>query len=294
MPDINHGNFNVTPIHPALGAEISGIDLSQGLDDETFNTIDDLFNQYSVIFFRNQTLTPEQHIEFTKKFGSLMISTISRYVLQAHPEILLVSNVEEDGKLIGLADAGRFWHTDMSYVECPPRCSIMNAIEVPAATDGAPLGNTCFVSTAAAHDALPDDMKTRIDGLQSIHSFKNKPRVPGSKRDDATKRQKNTGFDDVIHPVARTHPATGRKCLYITAGECIGIVGMDDEEALPLLDHLADHTVQEKFMYCHQWQAGDVLMWDNCALQHKAIEDFALPQRRVMHRTTVQGPKPFI
>ena len=213
-------SISVTPMTAVLGAEFTGADLSKDLSPEEFHEIENAFNKMSVIFFRNQNVSPEQHIAFTKRFGNLEVSPHSQYSLSGHPEILLVSNVEENGKLIGLADAGRFWHTDMSYTEKPPRCSIMHAKEIPM-KDGEPLGETYFVSTAAAYDSLDEDMKKKIDGLQAIHSFRNKKRVPDSKRDEIT-RQYQREQPDIIHPVVRTHPATGRKCIYVAKDdECV-------------------------------------------------------------------------
>ena len=285
-------SISVMPTGTVLGAKISGIDLSKDLNQNEFEEIDAAFNQYSVIFFCNQNLTPEQHINFTKKFGDSQISPITQYALPNYPEVLLVSNVEENGKTIGLADAGRFWHTDISYVEKPPRCSILYAKEIPI-KDGVALGETHFVSTAAAYDDLDNQIKQKTIGLKAIHSFRHKARAPDSKRDETTRQQQQAERPNVVHPVIRTHPVTGRKCIYVASdNECIGIEGMPDSEALELIEYLASHCIQEKYKYRHRWQAGDVLMWDNCAVQHRAIKDFELPLRRVMHRTTVNGTKP--
>lgn len=285
-----NNQVTIKPTHAVLGAEIAGVDLSRGLDRETFLKIENAYNKYSVIFFRDQNLAPEQQISFTRWFGNLEVNPNTQYALSGYPEVLLVSNVERDGKLIGLADAGRFWHTDMSYTERPPRCSILYAKEIPL-ENGEPLGDTLFVSVAAAYDALSEDVKKRIEGLKAIHSFRSKKRVPDSKRDAATLKLQRE-YPDVIHPVVRTHPATKRKCVYVSADECIGIVGMSDDEAMDLINELAEHCIQEKFMYRHRWRVGDVLMWDNCAVQHRAIADYQLPLRRLMHRTTVDGTRP--
>lgn len=282
----------VTPMDGVLGAEISGIDLSKGTNSEEIEFIKNAFNEHSVIFFRNQNLTPEQQIEFTQHFGELAISPITQYALEGYPEVLLVSNVEKDGKTIGLADAGRFWHSDNSYVEIPPWCSILHAKEVPV-ENGKSLGETHFVSTAAAFDALDDAMKQKSLGLKAIHSFRHKKRAPDSKRDEITRQDQKKDRPNVLHPVIRTHPTTGRKCIYVASDdECIGIEGMPDADAMELIKTLAEHCIQEKFKYRHSWQVGDVLMWDNYAVQHRAIKDFELPLRRVMHRTTVTGTRP--
>jgi taurine dioxygenase len=281
----------VVPTSCVLGAEILGVDLSQELDDESFSIIDSAFDEFSVIFFRNQTLSPEAQINFTKRFGDIEINPNTQYALEDYPEILLVANIEKDEKPIGLSDAGRFWHTDMSYTKRPPRCSILHAIEVPI-ENNKPLGDTLFASTAAAYDKLTNDLKNKIDGLKAIHSFKSKKRVPHSKRDDVTKNNQKQ-YPNVVHPVARTHPTRGNKCIYVSSDECIGIEDMPDEDAITLIQYLSEHCIQERFIYRHKWQVGDVLMWDNCAAQHKAIEDYQLPQVRLMHRTTVNGTAPY-
>jgi len=287
-----HDHLTVTPTGAALGAEISGVNLSSELSDSEFEQIEAAFHQHSVIFFRNQNLSPDRHVKFTKKFGEIEISPITQYALPSHPEVLLVTNVEENGKPIGLADAGRFWHSDISYIETPPRCSILHAKEVPF-ENGKSLGETHFVSTAAAFDDLDDGIKQKAIGLKAIHSFRHKKRAADTKRDAITRRDQQKERPNVLHPVIRTHPVTGRKCIYVASdGECIGIEGLPDAEALTLIDYLANHCIQEKFKYRHQWQVGDVLMWDNCSVQHKAIKDFDLPLRRLMHRTTVNGTRP--
>ena len=152
---------------------------------------------------------------------------------------------------------------------------------------GEVLGETWFVSTAAAYDVLPPAMQQRLHGLRAIHRAGAKQYAPGSTLADAVR-----DLPDVIHPVIRTHPVTGRKAIYVRAGECVGIVGMPEEEALPLIQELSDFVIRPAFLSRHQWQVGDLLMWDNCCAQHRAIKDYALPQRRLMYRVTVNGTVP--
>ena len=287
--------FDVRPCAAPLGAEIVGIDLSQEMDLETFAEIDQLYAEYGVVFFRDQTITPEQQIAFSKRFGALESFPIEQYNLDGFPEILLVSNVKKNDENIGLADAGVTWHTDMSWTAVPPRGSALYAIEVPI-QNGNVLGDTLFASATVAYDALSGDMKKRLDGLKAIHSYgaKHAHRSKQGKSDrvEMTEEQKDE-HPDVIHPIVRTHPMTGRKGLYVVKGECIGIVGMPDHEAFPLLDELADHTVRPEFHYCHKWHVGDFLMWDNCSLQHLAVKDYDLPLQRLMRRTQFAGSVPF-
>ena len=275
----------------ALGAEIA-FDLSQPIDEPTFAEIERLFHDNIVVCFRDQRLSDEQHIEFSRRFGELEIHIVKKYLLPGHPEILLISNVRDDaGELIGLADAGFTWHTDTSYRRCPSRCSLLYAKEVPA-RDGEPLGDTVFANTIAAYDALPEAMKRRLAGKKAIHRYAMRRRVEDSPRPKLTAAQL-AETPDIAHPIVRTHPHTGRKALYVTAGECIGIEGMPEDEALDLIAELDAFCVRPEFCYRHQWRVGDLVMWDNASAMHLAICDYALPDRRLMHRTTVIGSQPF-
>lgn len=233
--------------HAPLGAEIDGIDLAQPIDADTFRRIDQAYAEYGVIFFRDQHLTPEQHLAFTRRFGELDPSPHTPYALPGYPDILRVTNIREQGRNIGLADAGLTWHTDMSWREIPPRGSTLYAIEVPE-RDGQTLGDTVFASAAAAYDTLSEHMKDRLEGLVAIHQSAAKhayrAQVSTSDRQDL-----KTGYPDVHHPVVRTHPVTGRRCLYVVPGECTGIVGMPDDEALPLLEILAERIIRPAFQY---------------------------------------------
>jgi taurine dioxygenase len=280
----------------ALGAEIV-FDLSRAIDDPTFGEIERLFHDNIIVFFRDQRLTNEQHIDFSRRFGELEIHIVEKYLLPDHPEILLISNVRnEAGEHIGLADAGFTWHTDTSYRKRPSRCSLLYAREVPY-RDGEPLGDTVFANTVAAYEALPEVMKRRLAGLKAIHRYAMRRRVDNSPRPKLTAAQL-AETPDIAHPIVRTHPHTGRKALYVTAGECIGIVSgngevMPEAEALELIAELDAHCVRPEFCYRHRWQVGDLLMWDNASAMHLAVCDYALPERRLMHRTTVIGSEPF-
>ena len=274
----------------ALGAEI-GFDLAQPIDDPTFAELERLFHDNIVVFFRDQRLTNEQHIDFSRRFGELEIHIVKKYLLPGYPEILLISNIRnEDGEHIGLADAGFTWHSDTSYRRRPSRCSLLYAKEVPH-RDGPPLGDTVFANTLAAYEALPETMKRRLAGLQAIHRYAMRRRVDNSPRPKLTAAQL-AETPDIAHPIVRTHPYTGRKSLYVTAGECIGIEGMPEDEALDLIAELDAHCVRPEFCYRHHWRVGDLVMWDNASAMHLAICDYALPDRRLMHRTTVIGSQP--
>jgi taurine dioxygenase len=281
----------VTKSGSACGAEIA-CDLAQDIEEATFREIERAFHDNIVVVFRGQDLSNERHIEFSRRFGELEIHIVKKYLLPGFPEILLISNIRDDrGEHIGLADAGFTWHSDTSYRRRPSRCSLLYAKEVPQ-RGGRPLGDTVFANTIAAYEALPDSMKQRLAGLKAVHRYAARRRVAASPRPKLTQSQLEE-TPDIAHPIVRTHPYTGRKSLYVTAGECVGIENMPGDEAVDLIAELDAHCVRPEFLYRHKWQVGDLLMWDNASAMHLAICDYALPERRLMHRTTVIGTVPF-
>ena len=219
---------------------------------------------------------------------------LDQYLHRDYPEILVVSNVLENGQNIGIPDAGRYWHTDLSYMVEPSRGSILYAIEIPEA-DGMTVGNTLWASTAAAYEALPEGMKRRLDGLNATYSLSSrfdKIAADGDKDVALTIDQKEQA-PDVVHPVVRNHPVTKRKCIFVNELHTSGIVGLPDDESRALLAELQAHVIQPDFVYRHSWQPGDVVMWDNVPTQHLAMHDYTLPQRRLLHRTTITGDRPY-
>lgn len=283
--------MQITHTPNVIGAHITDIDLARVTDAE-FAQIESTFNERGVICIRQQNISEQQLIAFARRFGNVEPHFLKHYTHPDHPEILYISNVKENGKDIGHADAGSVWHTDMSYTDKPPRATLLYALEVPMDKEsGKALGDTRFSSAAAAYDSLPDAMKQRIASLRAIHQVAGRRAKTGTGQQDQELRRAQPA---VIHPVARTHPFTGRKCLYVSKGECEGIEGMAQDEALTLIDELADRTVEERFRYTHHWQVRDLLMWDNCTLQHLASFDYQWPQhRRLMHRVTVGGSATF-
>jgi taurine dioxygenase len=293
--------ITVNRIGKHLGAEISGVDLSKPLDDATFAQVHKAFFDNEVVVFRNQKITPAQQIEFTRRFGTLEVHVRKESRLAGHPEILIVSNIlDENGNAIGAQDAGRFWHSDLSYKKEPSMLSALYAVEVPV-KDGRVLGDTAFASTTAAYEALPEETKKRIAGVKNVHSY----RYYRNKNMQAQKEEQARGMrmvqehvlteaqlasvPDVEVPIVRTHPVTGRKGLFINEAHSPSIVGLPKDEADRLLNELCQHVIKPEFQYVHHWQPGDLLMWDNAAVQHKAKFDYDLPLRRLMYRTTVRG-----
>jgi taurine dioxygenase len=271
-----------------IGAEVKDVDLAH-LSDAEFNRVEAAFNKHAVLCFPKQQLDEPQLIAFARRFGDVERIFLTHYAHPEYPEIMFVSNIKIDGRDIGHADAGRVWHTDMSYTARPPRATMLYALEVPL-ENGVVLGDTLFSSAADAYDALPPSMQERISKLRAIHQVAGRRARTGTGQEDQALRYQQPA---VLHPVVRTHPHTGRKCLYVSKGECEGIEGMPKDEALALIEDLADHTVDSKFRHIHRWQVHDLLMWDNCTVQHLASLDYQWPKhRRLMHRITVDGTIP--
>ena len=278
--------IEIIPTGAAAGAEIRGVDLSQPMDDATFAAIDAAYNQHGVIFFRGQRITPPQQVAFSRRFGEIEFNIFSeRWSVPGSPEIVVVSNITEDGKPIGIKRAGENWHSDMCYTARPPRGTMLYALEIPDLF-GLTVGDTEFASAAAAWDALPAALQRQIEGRTATFDF------TGRKRAFPPKQSEIDRNPPVRHPIVRTHPHTGRRCLYVMRDDCTGIEEMAQADADLLIAALADHIVKPAHIYRHRWQVGDVLMWDNCTVQHRAVQDYDMPLRRLMHRTTMGGAVP--
>jgi taurine dioxygenase len=279
----------------AVGAEITGVELGD-LDNDALDELKSALYEHGVICIRDQeNLTPDQHIAFTKRMGELHQHVLNQFSLKDHPEILVLSNeTDAEGNLIGIKDGAQYWHTDISYEKEPLSFSILRAIKLPE-KDGKILGDTMFASTGAAYEALPDDMKQRIANLKSVHSYTTYTKARQGReavRGKTTQEQKDR-VPNNTHPVVRTHPETGRKCLYVNEGFSIGIFDMPEDESQHLLDELFAHIKKPGFIYRHHWQPGDVLIWDNPQTQHCAVGDYDVPLFRTMNRTAVKGSAPF-
>jgi taurine dioxygenase len=288
--------ISICPSDAPLGAEILGVDLSQELPDDAFQRIEQAYSEYSVIVLRDQKIADADFVRFARRFGELDIHIYEQYWAPGHPEIMIISNIKENGRYIGLADAARvsIWHTDTSYQKEPSRGSLLYALEVPHADDGRPLGDTLFASGFAAYEALPQEMKKRLAGLQAIHRWAGyeQPKQKSDASVELTETQRRAA-PDVVHPLIRTHPVTGRKAIYMSDLCIAGIVGMPEDESRALLKQLSTHCTRGEFIYRHRWCVADLLMWDNTCTQHFAINDYNLPQRRRMHRITLKGSVPF-
>ena len=293
--------ITITRLGKHLGARITGVDLSRPLDDATFAAVSQAFFEHEVAVFPGQNLTPEQQIAFTSRFGALEHHVRKEARLPDHPEVLILSNkLDAQGKAIGAQDAGRFWHSDLSYKREPSLLSALYAVEIPV-KDGKPLGDTHFASTTAAYTALPDAMKQKLQGLKNIHSYRDyRLKNYAAQQDDlrrgirtvqehAPTPEQLASVPDMATPVVRTHPVTGRKGLFVNEGHTSHMADMPIEEGDALLRQLYTHIAQPEFVYTHHWAPGDLLLWDNVAVQHKATFDYD-PLPRLLYRTTVRGP----
>ncbi len=273
-----------------LGHHLRGLDLAN-LSEAEFSAINDAYEAFGVIVIPGQNLNPDQQIAFSKRFSELVRFPMEQFNLPGHPDILVVSNIVEDGKPIGVGDAGRCWHTDMWYTDNPPRGSLLYALEVPH-EGGRPLGDTMFASTAHAYSTLPADLKKLVEGRWATFSHdyhvawraKQAGKTSGA---DAQKTREKASLPDNRHPLVKEHPATGQKCLYISEGAIVGVDGLPHGEAMALVDALLAHTLSEDAVYRHSWSEGDLVMWDNYSCLHCAIGDFPASKRRRMHRTTI-------
>jgi alpha-ketoglutarate-dependent taurine dioxygenase len=272
--------FACRPLAPALGAEIMGVDLSKPIDEHVFAQIRDTWHENLVILLRDQELSEEDEVRFAEKFGPPAVIHTKQFV-RNHPAVMLISNIREDGKPIGaLPDGEMHFHTDQCHQERPAMASMLYAIEVPSAG-----GNTLFANGYKAYETLPDEIKRRIDGRKALNAY-DYDRA-------ATKRGTRLadGVPSYVHPVVRTHPATGRKALYVNRLMTVRIEGLPASESEELLDLLFEHQERREFIYEHVWRPGDLLMWDNRCTLH-ARTDFSPNERRLMRRVTILGEKP--
>jgi taurine dioxygenase len=274
----------ITPLTEHTGAEVWGIDLAQPVSEAAQAALNRAFIEHSVLVVRNQRLTPPQVVAAVSLFGTIFPQHNTRFALPDCPQIHYLSNQDRfpDGRRY---IPGEGWHTDHSNDARPPKATVLHAIELP--NKG---GDTQFANMAAAYRALPTSMQDRIAGLLAIHVYQSshsaRKLMPLS---DANRERVPNA---VLHPVVRTHPESGRKAIYINPIRIEGIVGLDHKEALPLLAELLAHATAERFQYRHQWKPGDLVMWDNRCLLHKANGDYDMDQRRYLYRVMLQGDVP--
>lgn len=285
--------YGVARFDAPIGAELTGLDVAAGLDDAAMAFVRDALHEHGVVVIRDQRLTPAQQTAFAKQVGEPRVSFYNRYAVPGQPELSVVSNIVENGESIGIADAGMLWHSDGSYLRTPDLYTVLYGITIPQ-RDGRALGDTLFASAWHAYEALPDELRARVDTLRAIHSFERhieKKRARGQlKRAPLTAAQK-AELPDVDHPVVRTHPFNGRRCLFVTEGHTAEIAGLPRDEGDALLERLTAHVTDPAFQYRHSWRPGDLVVWDNCLVQHLAVFDYGSTPRR-LHRSGIMGPVP--
>ncbi|MEM9304406.1 MAG: TauD/TfdA family dioxygenase [Pseudomonadota bacterium] len=266
---------------PTFGAEVSGVEIAAGVDAETIAAVRTLWGEHKILLFRNQQVDEAGLVDFSRQFGELEIHVRTEFLSPTHPQVLYISNRKENGRSVGiLADTEVGWHYDQIYLPKPAVGSLLCAVELPPAG-----GDTWFADMAAALEALPSEIRSKLEGrsaVQSYEAFNAAYSVPTSKT-----QKKRT--PDIEQPIIRTHPVTGVKALYLCPGMTTAIVGMDGAESRETLDFLFDWIVRPEFVYRHRWQAGDCIMWDNACTMHRR-DPFDGTHARLMKRTTILPP----
>ncbi|MET3179440.1 UNVERIFIED_ORG: taurine dioxygenase [Variovorax guangxiensis] len=282
-------HFEIRPFPAPVGAEVVGLDISKPITTEDFARIHKAHLDHHVLVFRDQQITPQEHVDFSRRFGPLEIHVLHQFQLKDHPEILIVSNIKENGEPIGLGDAGVYWHSDISYKPKPSLGSLLHAQELPS--EG---GDTLFADQHLAWESLSPELQQRILPLKAEHSYLAKYEELRAKNPWRPKLSQ-AQIDQVapaVQPVVRTHPETGRKALFVSEHFTTRIVGLPQDESDALLAELFAHSVKPEFVYRHTWAPHDLVFWDNRSLMHLAA---GTPDhlRRRLNRTTIVGDTPF-
>ena len=286
--------MNIIESGKTLGARVEGLDLSVPLTEAQFAQLEQALGKYGVLSYPQQTLTSIQLKQFSERFGKLEVNVANMYQDVGLPEVMILSNKVENGKPLGLSDAGQDWHTDMSYSKMIAFTNVLYGIEIPH-RDGEPLGNTEFCNMHAAYDDLPEALKTQLAGMTITHNFEKfweKMRLEKGQRPPLTDAQR-AAKPPVSHPIFMTHPITGKKVLYANPGYSIRINELPQAESDEILEFLFKHQLQEKYQYRHRWSVGDVLMWDNMGTLHNAVPDYRPDEHRYIKRCQVMANRYF-
>src|SRR5262245_31218257 len=282
--------ISIARLGSAIGAEVAGLDLARPLDAGSVDKLARALAEHCVLLIRNADITPEQHVAFSRHFGKLEGHLLADFSLPGFPEIFVVSNVKEGGKLKGAIHAGQFWHSDLSYKEKPSLGSLLLCREMPAVG-----GDTMWTNMYMAYDTLSGAMQAFIGGLKAVHDYSHAYETYFSKLPDRPPLtpEQRAKTPPVTHPMVRTHPVSGRKALFVNPGFTKGIVGMPEEESRPILDFLFRHSTRPEFTHRHKWRVHDMMFWDNRCSMHYALADYDFSVRRHMHRTTIAGDVPY-
>jgi taurine dioxygenase len=276
--------YAITPLSEHTGAEVLGIDLSEPVDEAARKDLNGAFIDRSVLVFREQHLSPHQLVAAVGLFGEIFPQHNSRFALPECPLVHYISNQDfyPDGRRY---IPGEGYHTDHSNAACPPKATVLHAVSLPDRG-----GDTQYVNMHRAYDELSDQTKRRLLGLEAIHVYES--RYSARKMIALNEESRDRVPDAVVHPIVRTHPESGRKAIYINPIRIDGIVGMPEAEALSLLADLLKHATQPRYQYRHRWRAGDLVMWDNRSLLHKANGDYDMGQLRYLYRIMLKGDVP--
>ena len=271
-------SLEVRPLTDTFGAEVLGVTLSGQMAPDVFHEIRALWLRYEVLLFREQDIEKEDLIEFSRLVGPLEIHLREEWLNKTHPELLQITNIREDGKPTGaLADGEVGWHFDQIYLPKPAVGSLLFSIKIPPTG-----GSTHFADMTTAYARLPRHLKDVVDGRNAIHSY-----VAFNQMYSTTTNTKQTNITpDIAHPLVRTHPYSGRRALYVCPGMTIKISGLPDDESRSVLDELFAWTCRDEFVYRHDWNVSDALMWDNACTMHRR-DDFDGEFERLMYRTTI-------
>jgi len=285
--------MRIEPKDAPLGATLYDVDLSQPLADADCRAIETALGNYGVVSFPDQTLTVRQQRDFAQRFGKLEINVANVSQDLDFPEVMVLSNIVENGKPLGLNDAGQGWHTDMSYSQTIAFANVLYGLKIPH-RDGKPLGDTEFCNMHAAYADLPTAIKQELDGMTITHDFNKFWEMmrsqPGSRRAPLTEAQRQRK-PPVSHPVFLTHPITDRKVLYANPGYSVRINELPPSRSDEVLAFLFEHQLQEKYRYRHRWRVGDVLMWDNIGTIHNAVADYRDDEPRYIRRCQVMADR---
>lgn len=274
--------MNISPIKPTIGASVSGVDLNHLTDDDKA-TLKNALLTHQVLFFKAQNLTSQSQVALASLFGKLHIHPVFPTVPDV-PQVIVLDSHQTD-----LRD-NELWHTDVTFSKTPPMGCVLRAVKIPPTG-----GDTLWASLSSAFDTLDDATKAFLRGKTATHDIRlsfPKERFGQNQADDEKLKKAIADNPPLSHPVVRTHPETGKECLFVSEGFTSHIDGLSERESRELLDKLFAHSTQDAFTIRHQWQAGDVVIWDNRATQHKALFDYG-DAHRIMHRATVVGDVPF-
>ncbi len=285
-PNKYHTHLEIHPLAEDFGGEVLGGDLSSPLSDTTFNAIRDAFHQRGVLLFRDQTLSLDALVAFTSRFGLLDIHHLAERTFPDHPEVRVLSNLREDGKPVGTYRGGHYWHSDLSYLPETGYATFLYGIECPP--EGA---DTLFADCRAAWDAMPDDMRSALDGKTAVHdrAFRYGEIYP--ERPALTPEQ-IARVPPAEHPAIVTHKPSGRKSVFLMKDMIRRLGDLDQEATWALVEEVEAFCTQPRFVYTHKWRAGDLVMWDNRATLHRATPYDADKYRRLLHRVQIKGEAP--